>query len=229
VAGRRLIIAIDGPAGAGKSTVAKRVAKELGYTYMDTGAMYRAFAWKVAQRGVDVEDEAKLRAALGGTNIELLEDQGNPKVLLDGRDVTAEIRTPELSQSASKISALPAVRARMVELQRAMGARGGVVAEGRDIGTVVFPGAEVKIFLTAGPAERARRRFAELGGGGNEITLDATLAEMEQRDRRDSERAVAPLKQADDAVAVDSTGSRVDQVVERIMQEIEKAKKRISG
>jgi cytidylate kinase len=219
---KQLIVAIDGPAGAGKSTVAKRLAKELGYTYMDTGAMYRAFAWKVGQEGIDPADEAKLRAALGRTDIELLEEDGRPKVLLDGRDVTAEIRTPELSQSASKISALPPVRERMVELQRAMGARGGVVAEGRDIGTVVFPQAEVKIFLTAGSEERARRRFAELGGRGTKLTLETTLEEMQQRDRRDQERAVAPLRQAEDAVAVDSTGSSVDQVVERIMEEIKK-------
>lgn len=219
---KKLIVAIDGPAGAGKSTVAKRLAKELGYTYMDTGAMYRAFAWKVGQGGIDLADEAKLRAALGRTNVELLEEDGRPKILLDGRDVTAEIRTPELSQSASKISALAPVRERMVELQRAIGARGGVVAEGRDIGTVVFPEAEVKIFLTAGPEERARRRFAELGGQGPELTLERTLDEMQQRDRRDQERAVAPLRQAEDAVAVDSTGSTVDQVVERIMEEIKK-------
>jgi cytidylate kinase len=189
---------------------------------MDTGAMYRAFAWKVGREGIDLSDEAKLRAALRRTNVELLEEDGRPKVLLDGRDVTAEIRTPELSQSASKISALPPVRERMVELQRAMGARGGVVAEGRDIGTVVFPEAEVKIFLTAGPEERARRRFAELGGQGPELTLEQTLEEMRQRDRRDRERAVAPLRQAEDAVAVDSTGSSVDQVVARIMEEIKK-------
>jgi CMP/dCMP kinase len=222
VGARKIIIAIDGPAGAGKSTVAKRLAKELGYTYMDTGAMYRAFAWKVGQGGIDLADEAKLRAALGRTNVELLEEDGRPKVLLDGRDVTAEIRTPELSQSASKISALAPVRERMVELQRAIGARGGVVAEGRDIGTVVFPEAEVKVFLTAGPEERARRRFAELDGQGPELTLEQTLDEMQQRDRRDQERALAPLRQAEDAVAVDSTGSTVDQVVERIMEEIKK-------
>ncbi len=222
---RKLIIAIDGPAGAGKSTVAKRLAKELGYTYMDTGAMYRAFAWKAAERGIDLEDEGKLRAALQATDIELLEERGNLKVLLDGRDVTAEIRTPELSQAA-KISALPPVRERMVELQRALGARGGVVAEGRDIGTVVFPGAQVKIFLTAGVEERARRRFAEMGAGQSALTLAATQADMEQRDRRDSERAVAPLRQAENAVAIDSTGLSIEAVMERIMQEIKKKQSR---
>jgi len=219
---KKLIVAIDGPSGAGKSTVAKRLAKDLGYTYMDTGAMYRAFAWKVGQGGIDLEDEEKLRSALQRTDVELLERDGHPRVLLDGRDVTAEIRTPELSQSASKISALGPVRERMVELQRAMGARGGVVAEGRDIGTVVFPDAGVKVFLTAGSEERAKRRFAELQGQGKDVSFEETLGEMKQRDRRDQGRALAPLRQAEDAVAIDSTGLTVDQVVERIMQEIKK-------
>ncbi len=217
-----IIVAIDGPAGAGKSTVAKRLAKKLGYTYMDTGAMYRAFALKAACDGIDLEKEAALRAALARTNIELHEDAGGPRVILDGRDVAGEIRTPELSQAASKVSALKPVRERMVELQRAMGARGGIVAEGRDIGTVVFPGAEVKVFLTAGSDERARRRFAELKGNGKGVTLEETVAEMEQRDRRDREREHAPLRQADDAIAIDSTGMTVDEVVERIMKEIKK-------
>lgn len=217
-----IIVAIDGPAGAGKSTVAKRLAKKLGYTYMDTGAMYRAFALKAARDGIDLEKEDALRAALARTNIELHEDPGGPRVILDGRDVAGEIRTPELSQAASKVSALKPVRERMVELQRAMGARGGIVAEGRDIGTVVFPGAEVKVFLTAGSDERARRRFAELKGNGKGVTLEETVAEMEQRDRRDREREHAPLRQADDAIAIDSTGMTVDEVVERIMKEIKK-------
>ncbi|HEX2386412.1 MAG TPA: (d)CMP kinase [Candidatus Binatia bacterium] len=219
---KRIIVAIDGPAGAGKSTVAKRLAKELGYTYMDTGAMYRAFALKARRDGIDLESEGTLRAALAGTDVELLEKDGQQKVLLDGEDVTRDIRTPDMSQSASKISALKPVRERMVELQRALGARGGVVAEGRDIGTVVFPNAEVKVFLTAGPEERGRRRFEELKAQGKDVTLEETIGEMQQRDRRDQERAVAPLRQADDAVAVDSTGMGVDQVVERIMKEIKK-------
>ncbi|HEY2990115.1 MAG TPA: (d)CMP kinase [Candidatus Binatia bacterium] len=219
---KRLIVAIDGPAGAGKSTVAKRLAKELGYTYMDTGAMYRAFAWKARQKAIDLEDEQKLGAALAQTNVELSDRDGNAKVFLDGEDVTDKIRTPELSQWASKISALRPVRERMVELQRAMGAKGGVVVEGRDIGTVVFPQAEVKIFLTADSEERARRRFAELEGQGKRVTLDETLGEMEERDRRDQQRALAPLRQAEDAVAVDSTHRSIEEVLERIMQEIKK-------
>jgi cytidylate kinase len=218
--GKKLTVAIDGPSGAGKSTVAKRLAKELGYTYMDTGAMYRAFAAKVRQGGIDLDDEDKLREALRRTSIELTEREGSLRVSLDGRDVTAEIRTPELSQWASKISALGPVRERMVEMQRAMGARGGVVAEGRDIGTVVFPDAEVKFFLTAGPEERARRRFAELQGQGKQVSLQETHEEMKERDRRDQERALAPLRRAEDAVAIDSTGRSVEQIMEQIMQAI---------
>ena len=218
----KLTVAIDGPAGAGKSTVAKRLAKELGYTYMDTGAMYRAFAWKVKESAIDLENEEQLTAALRETRIELLEVPGGLRVLLDGSDVTTQIRAPEMGQLASKVSALGPVRERMVELQRAMGAHGGVVAEGRDIGTVVFPKAEVKIFLTAGSEERAQRRFGELRGQGKEVTLEETLEEMNQRDRRDEQRALAPLCKADDAIAIDSTGSSVDEVMAIVRGEIER-------
>jgi len=217
---RKLIIAIDGPAGAGKSTVAKRLAKELGYTYMDTGAMYRAFAWRVMEQGIDLSDERKLQAVLRETTIELVENHGRPKVFLNGADVTDQIRTPELSQLASRVSTSKIVRERMVELQRAMGSQGGVVAEGRDIGTVVFPDAEVKIYLDASAQERARRRFEELRTQGSQVTMEGTVSEMEERDRRDKERDVAPLRKAEDALVIDSTDSAVDRVVERIMREI---------
>lgn len=219
---KKLIVAIDGPAGAGKSTVAKRLAKELGYTYMDTGAMYRAFAWKVMRDATDLEDEQGLRRVLSQTQIELAEQNGHPRVLLDGRDVSEKIRTPELSQMASKVSTLKAVRERMVELQRIMGSKGGVVAEGRDIGTVVFPRAEVKIYLDASTAERARRRFRELRDQGRQVSLEQTLEEMNQRDRRDQERALAPLRKAEDAVMIDSTDRSVEEVMDRIMEEIRK-------
>lgn len=219
---RKLIVAIDGPAGAGKSTVAKRLAKELGYTYMDTGAMYRAFAWKVMKEGIDLSDEKKLERVLQDTSIELLEQDGRSSVLLNGVDVTDRIRTPELSQLASRVSTSKIVRERMVELQRDMGSHGGVVAEGRDIGTVVFPNAEVKVFLDASSGERARRRFEELRSQGREVTVEETLEEMEQRDRRDRERDVAPLRKAEDAVVIDSTQAGVDGVVGRIMQEIKR-------
>lgn len=219
---RKLIVAIDGPAGAGKSTVAKRLAKELGYTYMDTGAMYRAFAWRVMEQGMDLSDERELRRVLQQTNIELVEHFGRPGVLLNGVDVTDRIRTPELSQLASRVSTSKIVRERMVELQRAIGSQGGVVAEGRDIGTVVFPDAEVKIYLDASSQERARRRFEEFRGQGSRVTMEETVSEMEERDRRDKERDVAPLRKAEDALVIDSTDSAVDGVVERIMQEIKK-------
>ena len=219
---RKLIVAIDGPAGAGKSTVAKRLAKELGYTYMDTGAMYRAFAWRVMEQGMDLSDKRELRRVLQQTNIELVEHFGRPGVLLNGVDVTDRIRTPELSQLASRVSTSKIVRERMVELQRAIGSQGGVVAEGRDIGTVVFPDAEVKIYLDASSQERARRRFEEFRGQGSRVTMEETVSEMEERDRRDKERDVAPLRKAEDALVIDSTDSAVDGVVERIMQEIKK-------
>ena len=219
---RKLIVAIDGPAGAGKSTVAKRLAKELGYTYMDTGAMYRAFAWRVMEQGMDLSDKRELRRVLQQTNIELVEHFGRPGVLLNGVDVTDRIRTPELSQLASRISTSKIVRERMVELQRAIGSQGGVVAEGRDIGTVVFPDAEVKIYLDASSQERARRRFEEFGGQAGQGTMEETVSEMEERDRRDKERDIAPLRKAEDALVIDSTDSAVDGVVERIMQEIKK-------
>lgn len=217
---RRLIIAIDGPAGAGKSTVSKRLAKELGYTYLDTGAMYRAFAWKALEEKLDLGDEKALKRSLQETEIELSEEAGRPKVYLNGLDVSDRIRSPELSQVASRISSLKSVRERMVEMQRAMGSKGGVVMEGRDIGTVVFPNAEVKIYLDASAAERARRRFEELGSQGERVTLAETLEEIEVRDHRDKGRSVAPLRKAEDAVVIDSTNMDVDGVVERIMREI---------
>jgi len=219
-----LIVAIDGPAGAGKSTVAKRLARELGYTYLDTGAMYRAIAWKVNQESLDPADEAGLRRILAAIRLELIEEEGGLRLILDGRDVTHEIRTPEMSQMASKVSEFKVVRDRMVEIQRAMGARGKMVAEGRDVGTVVFPHADVKIYLDASKWERARRRFRELEAQGLAGTLEETLFELEERDRRDQERAVAPLRKAEDAVVIDSTSYGVDTVVDQIMQEVKNKK-----
>lgn len=217
---RKLIVAIDGPAGAGKSTVAKRLAKELDYTYMDTGAMYRAFAWRVMKEGIDLSDEQELKRILKETRIELKENDGRLMVFLNGLDVTDQIRTPELSQMASKVSAFKIVRERMVDLQRAMAFEGGVVAEGRDIGTVVFPEADVKIYLDASSQERAKRRFEELKRQKEQVTLEETLVEMRERDRRDQERAVAPLCKAEDSIVIDSTYFGVDQVMDRIMQEV---------
>ena len=213
-----VIVAIDGPSGAGKSTLAKRLARELGFTYLDTGAMYRALALKVLRQAIDLDDEARLAALVRDTEISLHESGGRLNVILDGVDVAALIRTPEVSQMASKVSAQKIVRQRMLELQRAAGGKGHVVAEGRDIGTVIFPGAEVKIYLDASVNERARRRCEELRAGGRQVALEATVRELEERDQRDSGRDLAPLCWAEDAVAIDSTGLTVDGVAERVME-----------
>ena len=215
-----MIIAIDGPSGAGKSTLAKRLARELGFIYLDTGAMYRALALKVLRQGVDLADDARLARLVESTEIDLQENNGTLEVLLDGINVADEIRTPEVSQLASKVSALKIVRARMLDLQRGMGKRGSVVAEGRDIGTVVFPNAEVKIFLDASAEERARRRHAELRAAGRPADLSETLREMEERDKRDSERDLAPLRMADDALRIDSSNASADSVAAQVLAKI---------
>lgn len=215
-----MIIAIDGPSGAGKSTLAKRLARELGFIYLDTGAMYRALALKVLRQGVDLADDARLARLVESIEIDLQENNGTLEVLLDGINVADEIRTPEVSQLASKVSALKIVRARMLDLQRGMGKRGSVVAEGRDIGTVVFPNAEVKIFLDASAEERARRRCAELRAAGRPADLSETLREMEERDKRDSERDLAPLRMADDALRIDSSNASADSVAAQVLAKI---------
>ena len=215
-----MIIAIDGPSGAGKSTLAKRLARELSFSYLDTGAMYRALALKVLRQGVDLADDARLARLVESTEIDLHEDNGTLEVLLDGINVADEIRTPEVSQLASKVSALKVVRARMLDLQRRMGEHGSIVAEGRDIGTVVFPSAEVKIFLDASAEERARRRYAELRAAGRPADLSETLREMEERDKRDSERDLAPLRMADDALRIDSSNASADSVAAKVLAKI---------
>ncbi|MSP38355.1 MAG: (d)CMP kinase [Deltaproteobacteria bacterium] len=221
-----MIIAIDGPSGAGKSTLAKRLALELGFTYLDTGALYRALALKFLRRGVDLDDDARMAALLSSTAIDLRDERGKLEVLLDGEDVAGAIRTPEVSQAASKASALKSVRRRLLELQRDLGKRGSVVAEGRDIGTVVFPEAEVKIFLDASVSERARRRYHELCAAGRSVQLAETLREMEERDKRDSERDLAPLCQAADAVRVDSSAVDAEQVAAIVLELVNQRKKR---
>ena len=215
-----MIIAIDGPSGAGKSTLAKWLAREFGFIYLDTGAMYRALALKVLRQGVDLADDARLARLVESTEIDLQENNGTLEVLLDGINVADEIRTPEVSQLASKVSVLKIVRARMLDLQRRMGQHGRVVAEGRDIGTVVFPNAEIKIFLDASAEERARRRHAELRAAGRPADLSETLREMEERDKRDSERDLAPLRMADDALRIDSSNASADSVAAQVLAKI---------
>jgi len=215
-----LIVAIDGPSGAGKSTLAKRVAREFGFMYLDTGALYRALGLKVLRQGAEVADDARMAQLVESTDIDLKEQDGRLEVFLDGEEVSALIRTPEVSQMASKVSALKAVRRGLLEIQRALGRRGSVVAEGRDIGTVVFPEAEVKIFLDASVKERARRRSEELRAAGRPVGLEETQREMEERDRRDSERELAPLRKADDAMAIDSSSLGAEAVAQRVIKEI---------
>jgi cytidylate kinase len=222
----RVLIAIDGPAGAGKSTVARMVADRLGYVLVDTGAMYRAVAVAAARAGLSFEDEesvAKLATELAdGRRIRLVADRSIPgsgvRVMVDEADVSRDIRTPEMSLGASRVSAIPRVREALLAMQRQAGEGGGVVLEGRDIGTVVFPDAEVKFFLTATSHERASRRHSELAAKGQSVTLEETLADVEKRDRADTLRPVAPLKQADDAVLVDSSGIAIEEVVSQMVE-----------
>lgn len=211
------VIAIDGPAGAGKSTVAKIVAEKLGYTYIDTGAMYRGVAWKTMRDDKDAPDEAILRA-VHDIDVRLACTESGTRVTVDGTDVTAEIRTPEVTHIVSRVAALGPVREKMVELQRAMAADGAVVMDGRDIGTNVLPNADVKIFLTASVEERARRRYDEMVAKGYAVDFDALKDEIASRDKQDSERAISPLHQAEDAVLLDSTALTIDEVVARILE-----------
>ncbi len=211
------VIAIDGPAGAGKSTVAKIVAEKLGYTYIDTGAMYRGVAWKTLRDDKDAPDEAILRA-VHDIDVRLACTESGTRVTVDGTDVTTEIRTPEVTHIVSRVAALGPVREKMVELQRAMAADGAVVMDGRDIGTNVLPNADVKIFLTASVEERARRRYDEMVAKGYAVNFDALKDEIASRDKQDSERAISPLRQAEDAVLLDSTALTIDEVVARILE-----------
>ena len=212
-----LVITIDGPAGAGKSTVAQKVAARLGLIYVDSGATYRAAALKVLEAGVDPQDEAAVARLVGGSDVRVTTGEGEPRVLLDGRDVTARLRTPEVTLAAAQVSRLPAVRAKLIEIQRAFAQGRGVVMEGRDIGTVVFPQAQLKIFLKADVEERARRRLRQDSREGRETTLEKTAYEIGRRDQLDAERKISPLLPASDAVEIDSTHLLADQVVEQIL------------
>jgi len=212
--GKALIIAIDGPSGAGKGTVARAVAERLGYRHIDTGAMYRALAWKARSDGIDLADEAAV-AALGERAAFDLEDG---RTAIDGHDVKVAIRTPEIDRAATAVARHPAVRRVLVARQRAFGAGGGVVMEGRDIGTVVFPDADVKIYLDASPEERARRRAADPAHASSRVSqLSDVATALAERDKSDSTRAVSPLSVAPDSTVVDTTGIPIDQVIEQVL------------
>ena len=213
---RRVVIAIDGPAGAGKSTIARRLAARLGFTYIDSGAMYRAVALWAMRQSADTADMHRMETLAREADIELQPD--GPCILLNSEDVTTAIRTPEVGQQASVVAVIPGVRRALVEKQRALGARTSVIMEGRDIGTVVFPNADVKVFLDADPQERVARRLRDFRGQGEAPPPEAVSAQIEERDRRDRTRAEAPLTQAPDAVYIDSTSLTLDQVEEEILK-----------
>lgn len=211
-----MIIAIDGPAGAGKSTIAKLLAKELNILYLDTGAMYRAVGLKALKSGTSISDAAAVESMLTKTQVDVTVENGIQHVYLDGEDVSTEIREHSVSKAASDISAVPCVRYKMVELQREIAAKSDTILDGRDIGTFVLPNAEHKIFLTASVDERASRRYKELIEKGVDCKLDDIKADIAARDYNDSHRALAPLKKAADAVEVDTTGMSIPQVVTEI-------------
>jgi len=223
--GREPVIAIDGPAGAGKGTVARRLAARLGYRLLDTGAMYRALAWSVARAGLAPDDTPALRRHVERVHIDLEGD----RVVVDGRDVTDDIRTQEIANLTSRLSMLGIVRDKLTPVQRRLASTGGVVLEGRDTGTVVCPEAEVKFYLDASLEERARRRRAELRARGIDLDPEAARREIAARDAQDSSRALAPLRRAPDAIEVDTTGLTVDQVVALLAETVERRRRELPG
>ncbi len=211
--GRTTAIAIDGPAGAGKSTIAWRAAEALGFLYVDTGSLYRAIALFVLKSGVNPSSPAEVCPLLKTLSVALNYENGNQKVSINGEDVTGQIRSAEVSMAASKVSAIPEVRKYLLALQRRLAEEHSVVMDGRDIGTVVLPNARVKIFLTASADERARRRYEEMIGKGMKADYEEVLSDLKQRDYKDEHRAISPLRQAEDAVLIDTTGNTLEQSV----------------
>jgi len=217
------IVTIDGPSGVGKSTLSRQVAAALGYTYLDTGAMYRAVALFLRARRIDLDDEQAVCSTLADLDLQLLpadKEDGDVGVVINGRDESKAIRTPELGMLASRVSAIPAVRARLTAMQRDLGRSGRIVAEGRDTGTVVFPDAAWKFYLEADPEERVRRRVTQLRAAGQEVDVQELLKQILQRDHDDQERTLAPLQKAEDAFVIDTTSLNIQEVCGRILQVI---------
>lgn len=219
---RKPVVTIDGPAGSGKSTTARMVARKLGYTYLDTGAMYRAMTVKALKTGIDLDDPGALARLAEETEVAIRPDPDGTRVILDGRDVTGEIRTPEVTQASSSVSAAAGVRKRMVELQRRVSEGGGIVAEGRDMGSVVFKDAEIKIYLDASLACRALRRKKELEAAGTSVTLENMKKNISLRDAYDSSREHSPLVVPEGSIIVDTTDMTIEDQVERVIQEVRK-------
>jgi cytidylate kinase len=219
---KKLVIAIDGPAASGKSTTAKLVAKRLGYMYIDTGAMYRAMTLKVLENNIPIVDEHAISKLAENTRIEMAENDDHLKVFLDKRDVSKEIRSQDVTNAASAVSSYGKVRELMVREQQRIGRRGGVVVEGRDIGTVVFPDAELKIFMVASPEIRAERRRKELEASGVKVPVKQLVKEIIERDRKDSERSLSPLKRADGAIMLDTSHMTIDGQVDFILDKVKK-------
>lgn len=225
---RELIVAIDGPSAAGKSSAGMLVARRLGYLYVESGAFYRALGWKVRACGADPADDAALQKLSETTVIDVVRTSNGARILVDQRDVTDDLRTPEMSRIAAQIASTPLVREPMLKIQRAMAKDGGVVMEGRDIGTVVFPQADVKFYLDADPGVRGDRRYKELAAKGLAVDLQTTIEEIMARDRKDMNRTVAPLRKADDAIAIDSTGLTLAEVVDRMVVAVERRRAAIT-
>ena len=215
-----VLITIDGPSGAGKTTVSRRLAERLGYTYVDTGALYRAVALRAVSRGCDAHDDGKLAEICAGLSLRFEMGPEGPRLYANDEDVTDRIRSPDITMMASAVSARPAVREYLLAVQRAMAEGGRVIFEGRDMGTVVFPGADIKFYLSAHPETRAERRYEELAERDETVTLHQVKEAMEKRDRNDSIRALAPLKPADDAIRIDSTGVGIEEVVEIMAEHV---------
>ncbi len=218
----KLIIAIDGPAAAGKSSAASGLAKQLGVLYLESGSLYRGMAWKIVEEKIDPKNQSDVEAFCQAVHIEPRIDSGHTQIWVDGKEVTHDLRRPEVTRVSATISAFPGVRRRLLSLQRDIGSQNGVVMEGRDIGTVVFPDADVKFYLHASLSVRGLRRFKELDAQGVVTDLETTTREIHERDLQDSQRAIAPLKQSADAIVIDSTDLALEEVVPQMVREIER-------